>query len=165
MDTKDSDLEIHGTNTQDQYLLFLVGGVLYGIEALDTQEIVEYSGVTKVPMMSSFVKGVTNIRGSIVPVIDILDRFGLGKTKIGDKTSVVVINYKKEDRIIPIGIIIDEVYEVDNIESSDLKQAPKFGSKVDAKYILHMGKYEKEYIAILNTNAILSISELSKLEL
>jgi len=165
MRADENDLELDSSSAQDQYLLFLVGGVLYGVEALKAQEIVEYSSITKVPMMNSFVKGVTNIRGNIVPVIDLLDRFKLGETKIADKTSIVVINYTKDDEIMPIGIIIDEVYEVDSIEQNNLKKAPEFGSKIDAKYILHMGKYDKEYIAILNTNTILNVDELSQLAL
>lgn len=163
MSTEEIELELENANSQDQYLLFLVGGVLYGIEALKAQEIVEYSNITKVPMMNSFVKGVTNIRGNIVPVVDLLDRFQLGHTKIGDKTSIVVINYTQNEEIAPIGIIIDEVYEVDRIDASNLKKAPEFGSKIDPKYILHMGKYEREYIAILNTNTILNANELAKL--
>jgi len=163
MSAKENELELEGSSAQDQYLLFLVGGVLYGVEALKAQEIVEYSSITKVPMMESFVKGVTNIRGNIVPVIDLLDRFKLGQTNIADKTSIVVINYKKDEELMLIGIIIDEVYEVDSIDASNLKKAPEFGSKIDSKYILHMGKYEKEYIAILNTNTILNVNELSQL--
>jgi len=160
---KENELEPTNSNTQGQYLLFLVGGVLYGIEALKAQEIVEYSDVTKVPMMNSYVKGVTNIRGNIVPVVDLLDRFQLGQTNIGDKTSIVVINYTKNDELMQIGIIIDEVYEVDRIKSSDLKKAPEFGSKIDSKFILHMVKYEKEYISILNTDTILNVDELAQL--
>lgn len=151
------------TTAQDQYLLFLVGGELYGVEALKAQEIVEYVSVTKVPMMRSFVKGVTNIRGNIVPVIDLKDRFGLGETTIEDKTSIVVTNYTKDDEDIQIGVIIDEVYEVDKILQDDLRDAPEFGSKIDARYILNMGKYENNYIPILNTNTILNIDELSQL--
>jgi len=163
MNLQENELELESSDTQNQFLLFLVGGVLYGIEALKAQEIVEYSDVTKVPMMNSFVKGVTNIRGNIVPVIDLLNRFNLGETKIADKTSIVVVNYNKGSDVFPIGIIIDEVYEVDSIDNNDLKKAPEFGSKIDSKYILHMGKYEKEYIAILNTNTILNVNELSQL--
>jgi len=162
---KNNELESEVANNQNQYLLFLVGGVLYGVEALKAQEIVEYSSITKVPTMKSFVKGVTNIRGNIVPVIDLLDRFGLGQTSIADKTSIVVVNHEKDEGIMSIGIIIDEVYEVDSIDVEDLTKAPEFGSKIDAKYILHMGKYNKEYIAILNTNTILNIGELSQLAL
>ena len=163
MSVKEEELELQSSNTKDQYLLFLVDGVLYGIEALKAQEIVEYDSHTKVPMMQSFVKGVTNIRGNIVPVIDLLDRFGLGKTTIGDKTSIIVINYTKDETVMPIGIIIDEVYEVDSIDANNLKKAPEFGLKIDVKYILHMGKYDKEFITILNTQTVLDIDELSQL--
>jgi len=167
MSRQESELGLGNSSTENQYLLFLVGGVLYGVEALNAQEIVGYSSITKVPTMNSFVKGVTNIRGNIVPVIDLLDRFGLGQTTVSDKTSIVVINYKKDKETMgmSIGIIIDEVYEVDSIEASKLTKAPEFGSKIDARYILHMGKYNKEYIAILNTKTILDIGELSQLAL
>ena len=148
---------------QNQYLLFLVGGDLYAIKALITSEIVEYSYITKVPMMSSFVKGVTNIRGDIVPVIDLLDRFNLGETEIGTKTSIVVISYNNNNHITQLGIIIDEVYEVDDIQTTQIKDAPEFGAKFDKRFILQMGKYQGNYIAILDTQAILNMKELSKL--
>ena len=160
---KDDEILDTNTNAQEQYLLFLVGDELYGVEALKAQEIVEYNSLTKVPMMSSAVKGVTNIRGNIVPVVDLKDRFGLGETAIGDKTSIVVVNYIKDDEHIQIGVIIDEVYEVDKILSTDLRNAPEFGSKINSKYILSMGKYENSYIPILNTNTILNLDELSTL--
>ncbi len=158
------ELQSVNKTTKKQYLLFLSGKELYAIEALKAQEIVEYSEVTKIPMMNSFVKGVTNIRGNIVPVIDLLDRFDLGKTSIGKKTSIVVTNYMDNEDISQIGIIIDEVYEVDMISNSDLRAAAEFGSKVDAKFIQNMGKYNNEYIPILNTQTILNIDELSKLK-
>jgi len=150
--------------TQHQYLLFLVGGVLYAMEALKAKEIVEYIGVTKVPLMNSFVKGVTNIRGNIVPVIDLKDRFDLGQTEIGDKTSIVVVNHTKDGENLQIGFMIDEVYEVDYIDPSNVKNAPEFGAKINSKYILNMAKYDKEYIAILNIQTILDIAELSQLK-
>jgi purine-binding chemotaxis protein CheW len=163
MSTNVDEVLDNTSTAEDQYLLFLAGGELYAIEALKAQEIVEYISVTKVPMMNSFVKGVTNIRGNIVPVIDLTDRFGLGVTKIGDKTSIVVVNYTKDDETTQIGVMIDEVYEVDRILSTDLRKTPEFGSKVNSRYILNMGKYENRYIPILNTNTILSVDELSKL--
>ena len=149
---------------QSQYLLFLVDDDLYAIKALTASEIVEYSDITKVPMMQSFVKGVTNIRGNIVPVIDMLDRFGIGKTTIGDKTSIVVINYDEDGTKSQMGILIDEVYAVDDIDSIDTKPVPEFGTKFDKKFISKMGKYEGNYIAILDTQKVLDIKELSKLE-
>jgi len=163
MNEGENRLNNKASDTQDQYLLFLAGGILYAVEALKAQEIVEYSSVTKVPMMHSYVKGVTNIRGNIVPVVDLINRFDLGETQIGDKTSIVVINYEKNDQKMEIGIMIDEVYAVDRISQSNLKKTPEFGSKIEARYILSMGKYNNKYIAILNTDAILNIDELSKL--
>jgi len=148
-------------NALNQFLLFLVGGDLYAIEALKTSEIVEYNQITKVPMITSCVKGVTNIRGNIVPTIDLLDRFGLGETKIDRKTSIVVINHEYKDTKIQLGVIIDEVFEVDDINTNNIKEVPDFGSKIDKKFIQQMGKYNGEYIAILNVKSILDITELS----
>ena len=151
------------STAQSQYLLFYLKGEIYAIKALSTSEIVEYSHITKVPKMHSYVKGVTNIRGNIVPVIDLLDRFGLGISKIYSKSSIVVINYESENHVSQLGIIIDEVYEVDNIESSNIKNAPEFGSQIDRRFISSMGKYGGEYIAILDTQTILNIKDLSSL--
>ena len=150
-------------SAQSQYLLFYLKGDIYAIKALTTSEIVEYSQITKVPRMNSYVKGVTNIRGNIVPVIDLLDRFGLGSSEIGPKSSIVVIHYKAEDHVTQLGIIIDEVYEVDDIEDENVKGAPEFGSKIDRKFISNMGKYRGEYIAILDTQSILDTKDLSNL--
>ena len=150
-------------SAQNQYLLFHLNKEIYAIKALSTSEIVEYSQITKVPKMHSFVKGVTNIRGNIVPVIDLLDRFGLGVSKIGPKSSIVVINYQSENSVNQLGIIIDEVYEVDDIENSDIRSAPEFGSQINRRFIASMGKYKGEYIAILNTQTILNAKDLATL--
>lgn len=148
-------------NALNQFLLFLVGGDLYAIEALKTSEIVEYNQITKVPMVTSCLKGVTNIRGNIVPTIDLLDRFGLGETKVDRKTSIVVINHVYKDSTIQLGVIIDEVFEVDDIDSDNIKEVPEFGSKIDKRFIQQMGKYNGEYIAVLDMKTILNIQELS----
>jgi len=163
MSAKEDEISNHNAPAQNQYLLFLAASELYAIEALKAQEIVEYTSVTKVPMMNSYVKGVTNIRGNIVPVIDLIDRLGLGGIDIGDKTSIVVVNYKQDDEVIQIGIMIDEVREVENIPIENIIKAPEFGFKIDTRYVLNMGKYDKKYITILNTDTILNIDELSKL--
>jgi len=147
--------------TKSQYLLFILDNTLYAIGSLRAQEIVEYSQVTKVPMMSSCVKGVTNIRGNIVPVIDLMQRFDLGTTTIGSKSSIIVINHQSQGQEIQMGVIIDEVYEVDDMSSVDLKDTPEFGSKVDKRFVKNMGRYNKDYIAILDMEAILNIDELS----
>jgi len=155
--------ENENDSAQNQYLLFYLNKEIYAIKALSTSEIVEYSHITKVPKMHSFVRGVTNIRGNIVPVIDLLDRFGLGVSKIGPKSSIVVINYQSEDYINQLGVIIDEVCEVDDIETSNIQSVPEFGSQINRRFIASMGKYRGEYIAILDTQTILNTQDLATL--
>ena len=159
----EDDEEITFGSSENQYLLFYVGDDLYAIEALRANEIVEFSEITKVPMSQSCVRGVTNIRGNIVPVIDLLDRFSLGKTEVNVRTSIVVINHQENSDNMQIGVMIDAVYEVDDIDSSYIQEAPAFGSKIDKKFILHMGKYKHKYIPILNIDTILDVTELSQL--
>lgn len=160
---KDIQFEENFGSVENQYLLFLAGGDLYAIEALSIKEIVEYGEITKVPMMCSFVKGVTNIRGSIVSVVDLLDRLSLGSTKIQNKTSVIVVSLKGLEKDMQVGVVVDEIFEVDNINIIDTREAPEFGSKIKKGFIKKMGKYGSEYIPILDINNLLDIEELSKI--
>jgi len=145
-----------------QYFLFISGGDIFAMDALLVSEIVEYQGITKVPMMKSCVKGVTNVRGNIIAVVDLLDRFGLGETTLTPRTSLAIIKKSHLEKTINIAIIIDEVYEVDNIADINLKVSPDFGTKINRKFIKHIGRYNDEDIAILNTETILNIKELAK---
>jgi len=149
--------------TNKQYFLFISNNDIYAIEALDVIEIVEYQNITKVPMMSNFVKGVTNIRGNIIAIIDLLQRFGLEETKILDKTSLAILRKKHLDKELQIAIIIDEVYEVDNINDINIEHTPDFGTRVDKKFIKSMAKYNDEFVPILDIDTILDIEEISVL--
>ena len=146
-----------------QYFLFISNKDIYAIEALNVIEIVEYQNITKVPMMNKFVKGVTNVRGNIIAVVDLLERFGLEETVILDKTSLAIIRKKHLDKELQIAIIIDEVYEVDNISSDNIELTPDFGTKVDKKFIHSMAKYNDDFVPILDIETILDIKELSVL--
>ena len=160
IDLDEDDLSI---KKGKQYLLFLSGGDLFAIESLIVTEIVEYNDITKVPMMKSYVKGVTNIRGNIIPVVDLRERFGFLKTQLTDKTSMIIVNiyYEKNEKNIHFAIIIDEVFEVVNIDIINIKHTPEFGTKIDKKFIESMAKYNDRYIPILDINVILNIKELS----
>ena len=145
-----------------QYFLFISGGDIYAMDALLVAEIVEYQSITKVPMMKSCVKGVTNVRGNIIAVVVLLDRFELGETKVSARTSLAIIKTIHLDKTINIAIIIDEVYEVDNISDIHMKVSPDFGTKINKKFIKFIGRYNNQDIAILNTDTILNIKELAK---
>jgi len=139
----------------EQYFFFKSGGDIYALDAKNVTEMVEYQGLTKVPLMPSFVKGVTNIRGDIISVIDLLERFGLGTTKISKKTSLVIIG--------KMAIIIDEVHEVNTIAKEDIKESLDFGFKIQQRFIKNMARYNDDYIAILNCKELLNADEISKL--
>ena len=136
-----------------QYLFFKAGGAIYAIDVAYVSEMIEYQAFTRVPMMEPFIKGVTNIRGSIVPVVDLLERFNLGATEVGAKTSMIIVN--------DIALIIDEVHDVANLQNENIKESLDFGCKIQQRFIQNMAKYNNTHIAILNCDEILNISELS----
>ena len=151
-------------NNAKQYFLFLLNEEIYAFEALEVVEIVEYQHITKVPMMSDFIKGVTNIRGNIIAVLDLMQRFGEEESIIKNKTSLVILKNRQTDKELQIAIIIDEVYEVEQISSSEIENTPSFGTKIDKKFIKSMVKYNGNYLPILDIDVILNIEELSALK-
>ncbi len=154
MDTQEDELII--MSDEEQYFFFKLGGDIYAIEAQNVTEMLEYQSYTKVPMMPSYVKGVTNIRGEITTVIDLLDRFSLGKAEINKKSSLVIVN--------SIALIIDEVYEVTTISKENIKSSLDFGCKIEKRFIKNMAYYQEEYIAIINCEVLLDYDEISKIE-
>ena len=154
--------DILNKNIGKQYFLFISGGDIYAMDALLVTEIVEYQNITKVPMMQSCIKGVTNVRGNIITVVDLLNRFGLGQTQLTPRTSLAIIKKTHNEKIIEIAVIIDEVYEVDYISDENLQLAPDFGTKINKTFIKNIGRYNEKNIAILNTDTILNISDLAK---
>ena len=144
-----------------QYFLFISNQEIYAFDSLDVVEIIEYQNITKVPMMNKFVKGVTNIRGNIIAVIDLLERFGLNETIVSDKTSLVILKKSYDNKELQIAIVIDEVYEVDNISDINIEETPAFGTQVDKRFIKNMAKYNDEYIPVLNIDSVLDVEELS----
>lgn len=156
--------ELLNVDARDQYFLFKSGGDTYALPALSVSEIVEYQNITKVPMMNSYVKGVINVRGSLVGVVDLLDRFGLMQTVVGERTSLAIIKTQQLDKEHLIAILIDEIYEVDGLDSDSIKETPPFGMKIPISFIQSMAKYNGKDIMILNFEEILRIDELCKIK-
>ena len=157
----EEELKISGEN---QYLLFLIDDEIYGMDAKKVIEIVEFTPFTKVPNMRPFVKGVTNIRGDIIPLIDLKSRFNFSDVEITKRTSIIVtkVENRIKDTIMKIGMIVDEVYEVDDIDEENMQEAPEFGTKIDNYFIKNMAKYNNKYIYILDIDHVLNYNELSK---
>ena len=169
----ESDDELMLSQDGEQYLFFISGDDMYGINSSAVLEMVEYQGLTKVPMMKPYVKGVTNIRGNIISVIDLQGRFGFGESSIAERTSLVIVKKKlmklgsddeeAHDGEEMMAIVVDRVHEVGYISDKDIKTTPAFGTKIPVKYIKDMAMYKNEYVALLNIDTILDYSEISEL--
>ena len=146
-----------------QYLTFQLSGEMFGITILHIKEIIEYGQMTTVPMMPGFVRGVINLRGRVVPVIDLQARFGRPSAAIGKRTCIVIIEICNGFESQDIGVVVDAVSEVLAIASADIERAPTFGARLRADFIAGMGKVDGKFVILLNVDQVLSVTELAGL--
>ncbi len=144
-----------------QYLTFNLKDAMYAIGILNIKEILEYSNVTPVPMMPHFIKGVINLRGAVVPVIDLSARFGNNQNCIVKRTCIIIIEVLNEEGMQDIGVMVDAVSEVIEISHSDIVPAPAFGAQIRADFIQGMGKINGDFAIILQVDKVLSVEEIS----
>ncbi|WP_181072359.1 chemotaxis protein CheW [Stutzerimonas azotifigens] len=144
----------------EQYLTFELAGETYAIDSLCVREIIEYPLLTRVPSAGRAIKGVINLRGSVVPVIDLAVRFGRGQTAINRRTCVIILEVRDEDEALVLGIIVDAVSEVLEVAASDLRQAPAFGSHIRADFIHAMARVDDRFVVLLSIEQVLSAHEL-----
>ncbi|WP_374420157.1 chemotaxis protein CheW [Chromobacterium sp.] len=144
-----------------QYLTFQLGDDVFAIGILAIREILEYLKPTHVPLMPPFIRGVMNLRGSVVPVIDLSLRFARGETEINRRTCVVIIEVEGEEQLQLIGILVDAVHEVLAIPDADIEPPPQFGSKIRVDFIAGMAKLDSHFIVLLNVNKVLSVDEMA----
>ncbi|BCB28658.1 chemotaxis protein CheW [Sulfurimicrobium lacus] len=148
---------------QQQYLTFNLGGEVFAMGILAIKEIIEYGNLTEVPMMPGFIRGVINLRGAVVPVVDLSVRFGRAGTNITRRTCIVIIEIEAEGESQDVGVIVDAVNEVLEILDQDIEPAPAFGAKIRTDFIKGMGKVASKFVIILNVNRVLSVDEMAAL--
>ena len=146
-----------------QYLTFALGSEMFAVGILNVKEIIEYGNLTEIPMMPAFIRGVINLRGSVVPVIDLAARFGGSQTEVGRRTCIVIVEVEDDDAKHDIGIMVDAVSEVLDIPGSEIEPPPAFGAKIRADFIFGMGKVAGKFVIILNINKVLSVEEIALL--
>ena len=147
-----------------QYLTFALGGEMFAVGILNVKEIIEYGKLTGIPMMPTFIRGVINLRGSVVPVIDLAARFGGEPSAPGKRSCVVIVEVASDDGAHhDIGILVDAVSEVLDIPGSEIEPPPSFGAKIRADFIFGMGKVAGEFVIILNIDKVLSVDEIAQL--
>ncbi len=149
----------------EQYLTFLLGGEMFAIGILNIKEIIEYGSLTEVPMMPDYIRGVINLRGAVVPVVDLSARFGRKRSEVSRRTCIVIIEVgvEEEDKH-DIGVVVDSVSEVLEIPAGEIEPAPTFGTKIRADFIHGMGKVSGKFVIILSVNNVLSMDDLAMLE-
>ncbi len=153
------------TETEDttQYLTFLAGDERFAIGILDVKELIEVSSMTRVPMTPDFIRGVINLRGSVVPVIDLASRLGRSTSDLTKRSCIVLVEIILEDEGQTIGMLVDEVNQILEISQTHIQPPPNFGTDIRTDFIKAMGRVDDEFIILLNINHVLSIEELSAL--
>ena len=146
-----------------QYLTFLLGKEMFAINILGIKEIIEYGNLTSVPMMPEFIRGVINLRGAVVPVVDLSVRFGRTASAVTRRSCIVIVEAESEGEKLDMGVMVDAVSEVLEIPAADIEPAPSFGVKIRADFISGMGKVRDKFVIILDAARVLSVNELATL--
>lgn len=146
-----------------QYLTFSLGEEMFAIGIQRVREIIEFDNVTTVPMMPSFVRGVINLRGSVVPVVDLSARFGRGVGEVHRRTCIVIVEMVHEGSLQELGVVVDAVSEVLDIPSEEIEPAPTFGANIRTDFIGGMGKVRGSFVIILNVDRVLAVEEMAML--
>ena len=147
-----------------QYLTFLLSGEVYGIGILHVKEIIEFKDVTDVPMTPGFIRGVINLRGNVVPVVDLGVRFGRDIMEATIKSCIVILETEYEQETVVIGALVDAVDEVLDIPESKIEAAPQFGTSIRADFISGVGVVDDKFILLLKKERVIDLDELSAIE-
>lgn len=144
------------TEKEGKYLTFALGPEEYGLEILKVREIIGYMDITAVPQTPDHVKGVINLRGQVIPVIDLRAKFGMETAEVTEQTCIIVVETTRGNRNFSTGIVVDRVQEVLDIAGENIEEAPQFGSNVNTDFILGMGKINETVKILLDIDEVLS---------
>jgi len=139
-----------------QYLTFKLGEEVFALDVAKVREILEAGSITKVPQTPDFMRGVINLRGSVVPVIDLRLKFGMSITERTVNTCIIVVEVQTVDGLIVLGALADSVQEVIEIEQEQIEPAPHIGTRLNTDFISGMGKFDNGFIMILDTDRLFS---------
>lgn len=148
---------------QQQYLTFTLGEEMFAIGILSIREIIEYGQVTEVPMTPPFIRGVINLRGAVVPVVDLTVRFGRPPREVTRRTCIVIVEVETAKGPQEMGVVVDAVSEVLEIPAADIEPPPEFGARIRIDFIKGMGKVNGKFVVILDTSRVLSCEEVAVL--
>ena len=148
---------------EGKYLTFALAREEYGLEILKVREIIKYINVTAIPQTPPYVKGVVNLRGQVIPVVDLRAKFGMETAEVTDETCIIVVEIAQSGRTFNTGIIVDRVQEVLDIAGQDIEEAPQFDASVNTDFILGMGKIGGKVKILLHIDMVLAADNLASL--
>ncbi len=146
-----------------QYLAFSLGGETFAMDIRSVKEVIQFTALTEVPLMPTFIRGVINLRGAVVPVIDLSIRFGRTFTEVTRRTCIVILEVGSSEETCVLGIMVDNVSEVLDIGERDIEPAPAFGSNLRSEFIAGVGKVNGKFVILLDVNRVLSVEEMASL--
>ncbi len=147
----------------NQFLTFTLDNEQYAIGVAKVREVLEHTKITKLPRTAEFMKGIINLRGMGVPVIDLRLKFGLPETPITKDTSIIVMEVEGRDGNVVVGALADAVHEVVDIEEGSIEPAPRFGTRLAAEFIKGVGKRDDSFIILLDIDRIFNAEEITVL--
>jgi purine-binding chemotaxis protein CheW len=142
-----------------KFLTFQLEGEIYGLEILKVQEIMGIITITRVPRTPAFIRGVINLRGKVIPVVDLRRKFNLSAKEDTERSCIIVVQVIRAGNQVTMGTIVDEVSEVLDIKSEQIEHAPEFGSSVDTSFILGIGKVAQKVVLLLDVDKVLTVEE------
>jgi purine-binding chemotaxis protein CheW len=146
-----------------QYLTFSLGDEIFAMDIRTVREIIQHGPMTTVPLMPRFVRGVINLRGAVVPVIDLQARFGRPAARVGKKTCIVIFDALRDGERVELGLMVDAVSEVIEIASAAIEPPPNFGAAVRRDFIRGMGKVANRFVIILEPDRAFDVEEMANL--
>ncbi len=145
----------------NQYLTFKLGDEEFGLTIAKVREVLDFTNLTKVPQTPDYMCGVLNLRGSVVPVVDLKLKFGLQQTARTVNTCIIIVEIEIDGEFTVLGILADAVHEVVEIAAEQVEPAPKIGTRLDTAFIQGMGKLEEDFVVILDIDKVFSLDEIA----
>jgi purine-binding chemotaxis protein CheW len=144
-----------------QYLTFKLDDEVFALDITKVREVLDFTTVTRVPRTPEFMRGVINLRGSVVPVVDLRLKFGLSKTEKTVNTCIIIVEVKVDEETTVLGALADSVQEVMDLEPGHIEPAPKIGTRLNTEFIKGMGKRDDRFVILLDIDKVFSTSELA----
>jgi len=160
---KPEALALGAADQAQQYLTFVLGGEVFAMGILAIKEIIEYADLTGVPMMPEYVRGVINLRGAVVPVIDLSVRFGKPSSPVSKRTCIVIIEVEARNERHVLGVVVDAVNAVLDIPPAEIEPPPAFGASIRTDFIRGMGKVSGKFVILLDVDHVLAADEMDAL--